>query len=162
MLFRFFAVFMVGALIADPLGGFLLSQGAWVALITGNLIMLISVAGMFLLPETLVVRQWHDNKAGKTAVPSPTLEAQESEDEEGLKKSIFKVAIDTAREQLQRVREFLVINQQVVVLMVPLLFQSLGKYVTELLLQYSTKRYGWSWSKVCHIRSLANIFWAIG
>lgn len=32
--------------------------------------------------------------------------------------------------------------------MLPLIFVTLGKYIQEMLLQYATKRFGWSWSKV--------------
>lgn len=141
---------MVSNLIANPLGGFLLSQGPWVALVTGNFFMLISIAALYFMPETLVVRRWHDAKAGKTAGPgpSPSLMPQESGNEEGLKKSTFRAAVDAAQTQLLHGRDFLVSNRRVVVLMMPLIFETVEKYVEELLMQYATKRYGWSWSKV--------------
>ncbi|KUI63980.1 hypothetical protein VM1G_10759 [Cytospora mali] len=154
VLFRFFATFMVGALIANPLGGFLLSKSPWVALITGNIFMAVNMAALYLLPETLIVRQWHDAKAGKTASQSPPLSQQESGDEDGPKKGRLRVAIDSAREQLLQVQEFIVSNRSVFVLMMPLIFQSLGKYIEELLLQYATKRYGWSWSKASYVHTL--------
>lgn len=149
VLFRLFAVFMVGSLIANPLGGFLLSQGPWVALFTGNFFMFMSITALCFLPETLIVRKWHDAKAGKISGLSSSLNLQVSEGEEDLKNSDFRAAVDAAKVQLLNGREFLVTNKRVVVLMIPLIFETVEKYIEELLMQYSTKRYGWSWSKVC-------------
>ncbi|ROV93801.1 hypothetical protein VMCG_08796 [Cytospora schulzeri] len=141
VLFRFFAVFMVSSLIANPLGGFLLSQGPWVALLTGNLFMLISIAALYLLPETLLVRRWHDAKAGKTAGPSRSPTPQGVEDDEGLKKSEFRAVVDAVQAQLHHGLDFFVNNKRVVVLMMPLVFETVETYVVELLMQYSTKRH---------------------
>lgn len=163
VLFRFFAIFMVGSLIANPLGGFLLSQGPWVALVTGNVFMLISVATLYLMPETLVVRRWHDAKAaGKTGGPSSSLMPHESEDEEGLKtKSAFRATVDAAQTQLIHGLDFLVSNKRVVVLMMPLIFETVEKYIEELLMQYATKRYGWSWSKASYVLTLKSASYII-
>lgn len=65
VLFRFQTVFHIGELISNPLGGFLLSRGPWVALLTGNMIMVLALALMNIVPETLAVRRWHDARAGR-------------------------------------------------------------------------------------------------
>lgn len=147
VLFRFFSVFLVAELVGNPLGGFLLSRGPWVSLITGNVFIVLVLMSLYILPETLVVRRWHDAKAGKT--PSPRLAPLDGSDDERLKKSSISAALDDARDQLVEVWEFLIGNKRIVVLMLPLIFMTLGKYIQEMLLQYATKRYGWSWSKVC-------------
>lgn len=94
------------------------------------------------------MRQWHDKRAGK--VPSPRLAplGGDDSDDEVLKKSNMCAALDDARAQLVEVWDFLIGNRRIVVLMLPLIFVTLGKYIQEMLLQYSTKRFGWSWSKV--------------
>lgn len=148
MLFRFFAIFMFGSLIATPLGGLLLNQGPWIALLTGNVFMLISIIALYFLPETLVVRQWHDAKAGKARGAGPSLTPQGPEDEEGLKRGSLRAAVDEAQVQLLHGWDFLVSNKRVAVLMIPFVLESVEKSIEELLMQYSTKRYGWSWSKV--------------
>lgn len=38
--------------------------------------------------------------------------------------------------------------------MLPLIFVTLGKYIQEMLLQYATKRFGWSWSKAAYFLTL--------
>lgn len=148
VLFRFYSVFLVAELVANPLGGFLVSKGAWLTLWIGNVFILTVLASVFILPETLSVRRWHDKKAGK--VPSPRLAplGVNDTDDELLKKSNIRAALDDAREQLVEVWDFLIGNRRIVVLMLPLIFVTLGKYVQEMLLQYATKRFGWSWSKV--------------
>lgn len=148
MLFRFYSVFLVAELVANPLGGFLVNKGPWLTLFIGNAFMVLVLASVYILPETLAVRQWHDKKAGK--VPSPRLAPLDGDDndDEGLKKSNVRAALDDARAQLVEVWDFLIGNRRIVVLMLPLIFVTLGKYVQEMLLQYSTKRFGWSWSKV--------------
>ncbi|KAK7739043.1 hypothetical protein SLS53_005941 [Cytospora paraplurivora] len=154
VLLRFYSIFMVSALASNPLGGFLLSQGPWVALIIGNLIMFSSLVAIWLLPETLIVRQWHDVKAGKTADTSPAVAPQDSGGEENSKKRGPRAVIKAAHEQLLQIWDFLVSNKHIVVLMLPLIFQNLGRYLEELLLQYATKRYGWSWSKASYFLTL--------
>lgn len=148
VLFRFYSVFLVAELVANPLGGFLVSKGAWLTLFIGNAFMVLVIASVYILPETLSVRRWHDKKAGK--VPSPRLASLDVDDndDELLKKSNMRATLDDARAQLVEVWEFLIGNRRIVVLMLPLIFVTLGKYVQEMLLQYATKRFGWSWSKV--------------
>ncbi|KAL1865867.1 hypothetical protein Daus18300_006979 [Diaporthe australafricana] len=153
ILFRFYSVFLVAELVANPLGGFLLSKGAWVSLITGNIFMVLVLLSVYILPETLAVRRWHDARTGKA--PNPQLaRLNGDDDDEGLKKSSMRAALDDARQQLVEVWKFLLGNKRIVVLMLPLIFVTLGRYIQEMLLQYSTKRYGWSWSKAAYFLTL--------
>lgn len=148
VLFRFYSVFLVAELVANPLGGFLVSKGAGLTLFIGNVFVLLVIASVYILPETLSVRQWHDRRAGKA--PSQRLAPLDGDDvdDEVLKKSNIRAALDDAREQMIEVWDFLIGNKRIVVLMMPLVFVTLGKYIQEMLLQYATKRFGWSWSKV--------------
>ncbi|KAI3398099.1 hypothetical protein diail_9852 [Diaporthe ilicicola] len=153
VLFRFYSVLLVAELVANPLGGFLLSIGPWISLSTGNGFMVLVIMSLHILPETLAVRRWHDARAGKA--PRPRLAALGGDDDdEGLKKSSIRAAFDDARDQLVEVWEFLIGNKRLVVLMLPLIFATLGRYIQEMLLQYATKRYGWSWSKAAYFLTL--------
>lgn len=97
--------------------------------------MVIVLALLRLVPETIEVRRWHDARAGRRPEESQRLG----------KRGI----IAGVHEQMQRIREFLVTNKRAVILIMPFCFMQLGKYIQELLAQYATKRFGWSWSKVC-------------
>lgn len=148
VLFRFYSVFLVAELVSNPLGGFLVSKGPWLTLFTGNVFMVLVTASLFILPETLSVRQWHDKRAGKAPRSRLTPLGGDDDDGEVLKKGSMRAALDDARAQLVEVWDFLIGNRRIVVLMLPLIFVTLGKYIQEMLLQYATKRFGWSWSKV--------------
>lgn len=146
VLFRFYSVFLVAELVANPLGGFLVGKGPWLTLAVGNVFMILVMGSVCIFPETLAVRLWHDKRAGKMPSPQPT--PLDGDDGDELKKSGMQAALGGARRQLTEVWEFLIGNRRLVVLMLPLIFVTLGKYIQEMLLQYATKRFGWSWSKV--------------
>lgn len=148
VLFRFNSIFLLGELVANPLGGFLLGVSPWLSLVVGNICMLVAMSGFFFLPETLAVRRWHDAKSGRNAAYIVATRNDEDEDDDGVKKSRLQMALSGTRAQMRQVWNFLVTNKRVVALIVPFVCVSLGKYIQELLLQYATKRYGWSWSKV--------------
>ncbi|KAG6367750.1 hypothetical protein INS49_001945 [Diaporthe citri] len=154
VLFRFYSVFLVAELVANPLGGFLVNKSPWLSLFIGDAFMVLVLASVYILPETLSVRQWHDKRAGK--VPSPRLAPLDGDDndDEVLKKSNMRAALDDAGAQLVEVWDFLIGNRRIVVLMLPLIFVTLGKYIQEMLLQYATKRFGWSWSKAAYFLTL--------
>lgn len=148
VLFRFYSVFLVAELVANPLGGFLVGKSPWLTLFTGNVFMVLVIGSVYILPETLSVRRWHDKRAGKTLSPRLASLGGDDNDDEELKKSSMRAALDDAQAQLVEVWDFLIGNRRIVVLMLPLIFTTLGKYIQEMLLQYATKRFGWSWSKV--------------
>lgn len=151
VLFRFHSVFLVGELVSNPLGGFLLGISPWLSLVVGNACMLLAFSGFYFLPETLVVRRWHDARTGRLGTLGRAgLEKDRSNKDEARSEGISR-AVRVARAALAQLREiwnFLVTNKQVAFLILPFVFVSLGKYIQELLLQYATKRYGWSWSQV--------------
>lgn len=144
VLFRFQTVFLLGELVSNPLGGYLLSKGPWVPLLTGNVVMIVALALLHLVPETIDVRRWHDARAGRRPEENLRLE------KDGI--------LAMVREQMQRIRDFLVTNKRAAILIVPFCFMQLGKYIQELLAQYATKRFGWSWSKVSIFALFSNTF----
>lgn len=152
VLFRFHSVFLVAELVANPLGGFLVGKSPWLTLVIGNVFMVLVMGSVYIFPETLAVRLWHDKRAGK--VPSPRLMPSDGDDGDELKKSSMRAALDDARAQVMEVWDFLIGNRRIVVLMLPLIFVTLGRYVQEMLLQYATKRFGWSWSKAAYFLTL--------
>lgn len=154
-MFRFYSVFLVAELVANPLGGFLVGKGAWLTLFIGNVFMVLVIGSVYIVPETLSVRLWHDRRAGK--MPSPRLAPLDGDDGDKLKKTSMGAALDDARAQLMEVWDFLIGNRRIVVLMLPLIFVTLGKYIQEMLLQYATKRFGWSWSEVCRLLPPARV-----
>ncbi|KAG8166853.1 hypothetical protein KVR01_002542 [Diaporthe batatas] len=155
VLFRFHSVFLVAELVANPLGGLLVGQGPWLALVVGNVLMILVMGSICIFPETLAVRLWRDERAGRVPRPQLTpLGADDGDDGDELKKPTTQAALGGAWAQLTQVWEFLVGNRRLVVLMLPLIFVTLGKYIQEMLLQYARKRFGWSWSKAAYFLTL--------
>lgn len=157
MLSLFYSVLLSGELIGTPLGGILLSKSPWIALMTANVFMAIGLCVLCALPETLVVRRWHDRKNGRQSSSRPR--AAESGD--NTKRSLLQSVSDTARYHILRIREFVLVNKRLVVLLVPFICVSPTKYISELLLQYSTKRFGWTWSKAAYFMTLKSASYII-
>lgn len=149
VLFRFYSVFLLAELVSNPLGGFLVATSPWLTLFIGNVFMVLVIGSVYIFPETLSVRLWHDKRAGKA--PSQRLAPLDGDGGDELKKTGMRAVLDDARAQLMEVWDFLIGNRRIVVLMLPLIFVTLGKYIQEMLLQYATKRFGWSWSEVCRL-----------
>ena len=97
------------------------------------------------LPETLVIRQWNDAKSGRTPSTSPDRSGERA------KKTKWQKAVELMREQADDITKFIWGNKRVVLLIFPLVFMILGKFVQELLLQYATKRYKWTWSRAAYL-----------
>lgn len=144
-LFRFASIFLIGELLATPLSGFLLSFNAWYPLIVGIACFAFSLILILFLPETLVIRQWHDAKSGRTPSTSPDRSGERA------KKTKWQKAVELMREQADDITKFIWGNKRVVLLIFPLVFMILGKFVQELLLQYATKRYNWTWSRAAYL-----------
>lgn len=107
-----------------------------------------SLVLILFLPETLVIRQWHDAKAGRTPSTSPDRSGEHA------KKTKWQKAVELMREQADDIKKFIWGNKRVVILIFPLVFMILGKFVQELLLQYATKRYHWSWSRAAYLMTI--------
>lgn len=94
----------------------------------------------FLLPDTLSISKasepHHQGSDGQVDEAATT----------GM--STMQQSIHRAREGLQQIRSFLKGHARVIVMMFSYVFVALSKVVQLMLLQYTTKRYHWSWSKV--------------
>lgn len=109
----------------------------WLAILVGVLLCAASGLILLLLPETLELTRQADREEGI-----------ENEASQSGKATIVQKTLDIARESYYVTKTFILGNKRVVMLMLPLCFFIVGRYAQELLLQYATKRYNWSWSKV--------------
>jgi len=140
--FHLNAAFMLAELLSNPLGGLLLDVHVWVALLVG--LGLITLVGVVLLPmpETLDLIKKADEQNGE--VPGEAGDADEQPPKESLRQKVVRVVRDNTVEMWT----FILGNRTLVLLMIPTLFYIVGRFVQTLLLQYATKRYDMSWSKV--------------
>ncbi|TPX11094.1 uncharacterized protein E0L32_007955 [Thyridium curvatum] len=150
--FRVSAVFLVAELISGPIGGALLLVHPWLPLLVGMLINLLSFFTLWVLPETAHLIKKVDEQ-----------EAEDAADEEEVDRPVegtWHHMMMTAKRDLLETSKFILGNRSIVILMIPMVFYAVGKYVQELLLQYATKRYHWTWSKAAFlltIRSSSNL-----
>lgn len=133
-------------MIGSPLAGVLMRRSPWIALLTGLGLLVLSTIASFAVPETL-----HFNK------PGDNLEAGSDQDDDldtatlapDPKDSELRKLIAKAREDLAEIWKFVIGNKDIAFLLISIVFVVLGKFVQEMLLQYASKRFGWSWDEVC-------------
>lgn len=160
--FRLTAVFLVAELISNPMGGALLLWGGhWTPLVFGFVGVVLSGLVLLLMPETLNF----DTKAGVVAERSPVVEDDNTtpETENTPKRTIasaWQQFLHLVRTDARATSLFILRNRPLMFLMIPFIFSVVGRFVQNLLLQYATKRYGWSWSQAAFlltIRSTMNL-----
>ncbi|KAK0632183.1 major facilitator superfamily domain-containing protein [Immersiella caudata] len=169
--FRIAAAFLVSNMIASALAGVIMAKSDWVALDTGIALLFLSLPLGFLFPETLHLHAHGMQKARQERRHRQTNAENAGgggEEHEGLfatKQPALQILWSKARDSLAEVREFVAENKSLGFLVLSTVFIILGKFVTEMLLQYATKRYGWTWSKatlLLTIRSAVSLVILLG
>jgi hypothetical protein len=140
--FQLTAVFLGSQMIAGPLGGAMLIWDPWIPLLVALAILSLSNLMVLAFPETVHV---HDRK-----------KPQEEQHGDGDDVPRFTKLWRKACDGLAEVGAFVLGNKSVAFLMLSLVFAVLGRYVGELLLQYATDRYGWSWSVASMVLTIRN------
>ncbi|KAK4144994.1 major facilitator superfamily domain-containing protein [Dichotomopilus funicola] len=149
--FRITSVFLGSQMIAGPIGGALLDWSPWLPLLLSLFAGVLCNVLILAYPETVHV---HARKR--------TGQEEDEEARDGYENwaktlrariaSLWKKAGEGAMEAW----DFIVTNQSVAFMLIALTFLVLGRYVSELLLQYATDRYGWSWSKASLVLTVRN------
>lgn len=141
--FQFGAVYLFSGMIASPLAGVLMLKSPWVALIVSMAIMTLCIPLALAFPETvhLHARQEPDSQ-------------REDDTGDGQKASAATRYWAKAKGGMADISDFILGNRAVCFLILSSIFVVLGKFVQELLLQYTTKRYNWSWSDATFILTI--------
>ncbi|KAK0737387.1 major facilitator superfamily domain-containing protein [Apiosordaria backusii] len=139
------AVFLGSQMVAGPLGGIMMVDDPWIPVWAS--LVIIGVANLLILvfPETLHL---HDKKDVATG----------SEDDSDDERSGVQQLLHKAKTGLEEVWEFILGNKSVGLLIISMTFVILGRFVGELLLQYATERYHWSWSRASIQLVIRNAF----
>lgn len=135
---------------ATPLAAFLLGVNPWIALWIGMGLLIVGTGCTLLLPETLNLR-----KAADQSRPSGDVQteyAPQSVTKISAKTAIQR-ALASARSDFSHIWRFLLGSQGVMLLMASsaLVFPLKLVFERDMMLQYMTKRYHWSWSTVSSI-----------
>lgn len=123
------AAVVVGEMIASPLAYYLMGIDAWISIYSGLGCLVLGVLVTLILPETLEKPRYLT-----------------------IDRAASSSWYHAARLELLRMGEAVLWviwrDWTVVALLATFLLTTLGRFAQELLLQYVTKRYGWSWSQV--------------
>lgn len=142
MFFQLTAVFLGAQMISEPLGGAMLLWDPWIPLLVSLFFLVLATLLVLVFPETVHL---HDGKR-----------SWEEADHTGDNVPRLAKLAQTAREGLLDMWAFVLGNRSVVFLLLSFIFSILGRYAGEILRQYSTDRYGWSWSKASMVLTIRN------
>jgi MFS family permease len=133
--FQLGAVYLASGMISSPLTGVLMLKSPWAALVAAMAIMSSCIPLALAFPETVHLHARQESEGQR-----------EAETEDDRKPSAATRYWAKAKGGMADVSDFILGNRAVFSLILSSIFVVLGKFVQELLLQYTTKRYGWSWS----------------
>ncbi|KXJ88444.1 major facilitator superfamily domain-containing protein [Microdochium bolleyi] len=167
------ALYIVSEVFSSPLAGVILLRGsAWGLLLTSFVVLLLACLVVAVFPETLENPKRvlsarnspaHDEDApllvsGEVEIPTSGIRASSATTSDS--KLERGSRLQALIHDIRAAWAFVVQNKRLVALMLSLVFVVLGKFVQEMLLQYTTRRYGWTWSRasfVLTIRSISNL-----
>ncbi|KAK0733813.1 major facilitator superfamily domain-containing protein, partial [Lasiosphaeria miniovina] len=153
--FQMGAVFLCSQMTSGPLASVLMARNLWLSIGSGLALLTVANIAVLFYPETLQLRK-------QTGVDRPAKRSRaDSSGSTGASGDLddrpFSVLAlwQRARDSVPEVRDFLVHNKGVVILLLPAIFDYMGGFVVQdLLLQYAAKRYDWSWSKATMLLSI--------
>ncbi|OIW31379.1 MFS general substrate transporter [Coniochaeta ligniaria NRRL 30616] len=125
------AWFLVAEMISGPLASVLMHRSPWLAVAVGFILLIVSNIVALVFPETLDIQRQKDKQDAAA---------------HGDQTKIQRLWAICKKDVLE-VYDFVLTNQRTTFLLLSLVFVVLGKFVLELLLQYATARYHWSWDK---------------
>ncbi|TDZ21047.1 Efflux pump ustT [Colletotrichum orbiculare MAFF 240422] len=140
-IFSYLAAAVVGGeLLASPLVYFLMGLDVWLSIYVGLGCLVLSIVVSLMLPETLPKKQTNGPSEDTQSLPW----------------------YDVARSELARLGQAVLWvvwrEWRVLLLLFTFLLTTLGRFAQEILLQYVTKRYGWSWSQASLLLSVRAFF----
>ncbi|KAK1833069.1 major facilitator superfamily domain-containing protein [Podospora conica] len=148
--FRLGAVYLASGMIASPVAGALMLKSPWLALIIALAVMVLCIPLGLAFPETVHLHARQEPGGEREAPRGP---GDTGTPEHG-KPSAASRYWTKAKGGAADVSDFILGNGAVCFLILSSIFVVLGKFVQELLLQYTTKRYGWSWSDATFILTI--------
>jgi hypothetical protein len=140
------AWFLAAEMIAGPLASILMRRSPWLALGVSFVTLVFSNLITLVFPETLDIQRMKDSQEAAAHGMAATTDDSTS-DTESSKLTRLQQVWATGAKELYEIYDFVLKNQRTTFLLLSLVFVVLGKFVLDLILQYATARYGWSWDK---------------
>ncbi|KAJ5938157.1 MFS general substrate transporter [Penicillium verhagenii] len=149
-LFRLGSVVFLSEILATPVSAYLMARDPWIPFVMGLGIAILGSGAALLMPETLTKAK---SKVFSTTEASEE-EAQLCSDEDDSLGQYIKVNLRKLRDSTQ----FILGNTAVAVCLFSLFIAAISKQSTNLLLQYTSKRFDWSIANSSLLISLRGIF----
>jgi len=159
--FQVGAAYLVSATVAGPLAGALMTMSDWLTLVVCFLILALGIPVALAFPETVSLhgprKQAVQQRRPAAAGDGNDGDDEDEEDEPPSKLSALQSIMAKAREGFGDVRDFVLGNKSLAFLMASAIFVVFAKSVQEMLLQYATKRYGWTWSQATILLAIRGV-----
>lgn len=143
MFFRLVALVLIFNVIFNPISAWLLQFDPWLSMWIGFGFMVFGTMCILLIPETMHLRRKDDRRHN---------EEHENEQLNGVslsKHNVLKQAWFSIQNDMQHVWRFIFASKSIMMLMLAIaFFFPVRTVLTGVLLQYMSKRFDWSWSKV--------------
>lgn len=148
MFFRLVALVLIFNVIFNPISAWLLQYDPWLSMWIGFGFMVFGTLCILLIPETMHLRRKDDERHEHADVG---------------KSGVLRQAWFSIKNDMQHVWRFIFASKSIMMLMFAVaLFYPTRITLTGPLLQYMSKRFNWSWSKVSHLLRCASITDRIG
>lgn len=163
--FYLMSFFLLAELVSNPLGGILLLWiGDFLTLTLGVFLAILSTLVVASIPETLNFDKELDRVVTPTPVPAlenveETVPVAPKTRQEHLA-AAWNQTVHLIKTEVSATAIHMLKNKPLMLLMIPFCLVILGRFVQELLLQFATKRFDWSWSQASFlltIRSSTNL-----
>lgn len=140
---------LVSNMVAGPLAGVLMRRSPWIPTLTGFLLIILSVFTSLIYPETLELKKLRsDLRAANGEVDDADPVAATGEPDIHAAKKMTAKMLDNLLEMWT----FVVGNRRIMFLLISIMFFAVARFVQEMLLQYASKRFGWTWDEVRILR----------
>lgn len=154
--FQFGAAFLTAQTISTPLSGWLMLFNMWLPLVVSFVLLIALLLAVLFFPETLQLHRQAREEQRRSGNSSET----EDDVDAPIERAKSSIVQDIKRKFLEGaddVWRFILGNTKVGFMMLSLVFVVLGKLAQELLLQYATKRYHWTWSEAAFLMTIAGV-----
>lgn len=139
---------LVAMLVGAPLTGMLMRWAVWLPIWVSLLLLVLGILISLVMPETLGLNT-HDQQPPAPADDNQGTDMRGSspETEDTKLSTRMRHIWHKVKTDFQEMFTFVLGNLRVTFLLLSIVFAVLGKFVEEMLLQYSSKRYNWSYDQ---------------
>jgi hypothetical protein len=152
------AVATLSEIVVNPMAAWLMRISPWLTMSVGMALLSVGLGLTAIIPETLDLRkaaeEQQHHQVGEGDVNGND-DVDDSSSEDGGKQSAFQAAFRATKRDMLHVWQFIINSKTTSLLLFSYALAYLAKFIKiELLLQYITKRYNWTWDQVSQYHTL--------